>query len=286
MAGYTKIVQYGDTTEIYTYDKEIKPKPPSKLKAWTLYNQKNKIQKNISNTRLPTLLPNSKKTRKKKTTQDTKQKGLYQRSKQSIRRSKLNFYRLCHHNNKNAKTIHFLTLTYANDIHPKKAQRYATRFMATLSKNIKTIPIRYISVPELTKKGRIHYHILIYDLPTKIASQERTTRYLQRKFHRGYLDILTATYTSSGIAGYMAKYMAKAIGDNKLETIRGYNCSRNIKKTTSYGANGFHSELSDYLPCGKVDIQETKYKVPFLGTCVHKKIINLQYETTNNKTEV
>lgn len=284
--GYKKIVQYGDTVEIYHYDKPIHRKQPP---SWIKHNQLVEGVKPLQSTSV-------KKKRAKKTLLSSRKKGVYLRSDSSIRRSKINFFRLCHHNNHLADTIHFLTLTFPLDyeLNYKKARRHVSDFMARLKKRNGGVPVRYISVPELTKEEQWHFHLLVYDLPSEIsgrpisirrydkrkeqfefvqATTERFTRTIQMLFQRGYVDIVPATYTSAGIAGYMAKYMAKALGDSRYEITRGYNCSRGIEKIRSAGGNSL-SQFDEYLiPVeGVAESMETVYSVPYLGNCRYKKI--------------
>jgi len=249
--GYTKIIQYGDITEIIEYEK------------------------NIDHTRKSVISALSKK-RTKKILQDRKAKGVYERSTRSIRRSQNNFFRLCHHNNTYADTIHFVTITFSYDVTLKKATRHVARAMERIKKNIAQVPFSYISVPELTKEGRFHFHLLVYNLPPETSSLERKTRNFQRQFDGGYVDICSADYNSEGIAGYMAKYMAKAFDDFKNEAKRYYNCSRNIKRYTSAGSNQITSYL-DLLIHGRA-VQEKEYKVPWLGRCNYKKYKHFNYE--------
>jgi hypothetical protein len=246
--GYTKIVQFGNVTEIYDYEKnrpDYKPRYVSELT----------------------------KKRQKQTRLHEKSKGSYSRSKRSIKRSTDNFFRLCHHNNYLADTVHFVTLTFAYDLTYKEASRHVAHWFQRIKKNYPAIPISYISVPEITKKGRFHFHLLVYDLPPETASVERKTRNFQRLFQRGYVDISPATYLSEGIAGYMAKYMAKALTDEKNETTRGYTCSRNIKKIFSASGNTLCGYTDMIIPTTDVVNSEKKvYDVPYLGKCVLTKI--------------
>lgn len=254
---YTKIVQFGNITEIYEYENTLKTKGIDHVKAEAFLNG---VGDNGE------YAPPKKPKKTKKT----------HRTKRSIKRSRDNFFRLCHHNNCLADTITFVTLTFAYDLTYKKATQYVSEFMARIQKNRPEISLSYISVPELTKKGRYHFHLLVYDLPPQTAQLERKTRNFQRLFQRGYVDISPATYTSEGIAGYMAKYMAKALKDKKNEAERGYNCSRNIKKFYSVGGNS----LSDYsdliIPTEHIaDIKESTYNVKILGMCKYKKITTI-----------
>jgi len=249
--GYIKINQYGDIVEIYEYEKNIRPYKERFVSAIT-------------------------KKRAKKAREHAKATGTYKRKNRNILRTTQRFFRLCHHNNVCATTIHFVTLTFAYDLTYKTATRHLARFMERVTKNFKEMSISYISVPELTAKGRYHFHLLVYGLPPETAKRERETRNFQRQFQRGYIDIRFAPYTSHGIAGYMAKYMAKALGDSKNETTRGYNCSRNIKQPFSAGSNSLDQYTNMIIPTeGIVDTKKREYDVPYLGKCLYTKITKI-----------
>jgi len=246
--GYTKIVQYGNVTEIYSYEKDI------------LHHPKRHISQHA-------------KKRQKQRRDDAKAKGIVLRSQRSINRSRNNFFRLCHHNVTIAKTVHFLTLTFAYDLSNQEATRHVQRFMDRAKKLTPETPISYISVPEYTKKGRIHYHLLVFNLPPNASKTERVKRNYQRIFQRGYIDLRLARYNSKGIAGYMAKYMAKTFQDSRTQTRRGYSCSRNIEKITTYGSNSLSQYVSMIIPNISLEqIESSSYNVPYMGTCEYKKI--------------
>ena len=86
---YTKVIQYGDILEVYKYSQPVFPRIAG---YWD------------------------------KTGYCSSAEMCFKRSKSSLRyirsdytknRALRSFVRLCHHNNLLAKTIHFLTLTYA-----------------------------------------------------------------------------------------------------------------------------------------------------------------------------
>lgn len=286
--GYSKIIQYANVTEIYRYEKEIKQKIPSTIKAWSL-------QKNIRSYGLKRTY-NVIEERKKLARSERKAKGNI-RSQASIKRSKDNFFRLCHQNNYHAKSIHFVTLTFAYDCSYQQATRAQSDFFARIKKISGKIPVSYISVPELTKKGRFHFHLLVYNLPPQIAgtpifyrkynkrkkkheiqvtTTERFTRNLQRQFGHGYLDICPALYSSRGIAGYMVKYMGKSFQDTRYQTTRGYNCSQNIIKPRTAQGNTILNQSELLIPTADlVECLESSYDVPYMGKCSYTKITTL-----------
>jgi len=237
--GYTKVIQYADITEIYEYEKNVYP-------------------------------PRKKPTRRKNKTPLRRF-----RSQRSVVRSRNGFYRLCAHNNHLNEHISFLTLTFAEDQTYKQANRYASHFYTRIRNHFKALSLSYISVPEYTKKGRIHLHMLLYGLPPEEVQKERTTRNLQRQFRQGYLDIRYASYRSKGIAGYMAKYMGKALGDSESQVFRGYSSSRNCHKITTHGSNALDGYM-DMIDPG-VDLLEVKeYNVKYMGKCRKRVIKNTQ----------
>jgi len=259
--GYTKIVQYGDVTEIYRYEKNIsRKKGISVKKAMQLQGDWDDSVSSI--------LPTVQSKRLKENRLAVLAKGQAKRSKASIRRSKTNFFRLVHHNNCCADTIHFVTLTFAFDVAYLNANEYVRQFFKRLRRHHKEISIHFISVPEKTKKGRFHFHLLVYDLPPETASIERETRYIQRYFQRGYVDVVLAGYRTKGLAGYMAKYMAKSLGDETYAAGRGYSHSQGIAKPSSAGGNSFDQYIDYIVDFDNVAKTETSsYDVPYLGNC-------------------
>jgi len=249
--GYMKIVQYGNITEIYEYEKNL------------LHHPKKNISTIARKRRIASMAY-------------AKSKGTYSRSQRSLKRSQLSFFRLCHHNVYLAQTVHFMTLTFAYDITYSQAVRNVQRFMERIKNTFPQIPLSYISVSELTEKGRYHFHLLVFNLSPQTQKHERKTRNFQRLWQRGYVDICFAPKVTSGIAGYMAKYMAKALGDTRYATKRGYTCSRNIEKITSAGGNTLSHYSDMIIPTEKVaDIENREYDVPYLGLCRFTKIIKM-----------
>lgn len=251
--GYAKVVQFGNQMEIYEYEKFIS-------------NTKRRPLSNLQKKRM------------------AERRKINIRSAFSVRRSVSNFFRLAHHNNHSADTVCFLTLTFIVDLDYKVASRYVADFFQRLKKTKKCLSISYISVPERTKRGRWHFHVLVYNLPPFVSCQskeyegviiERETRNFQRLFRRGYVDIMLATTITTGIAGYMAKYMAKSFRDGSNEGRRGYNCSRNIKKIYSAGSNFLTGYMDMILGVDNQLSQSAEYDTVWLGRCHYKKYLKI-----------
>lgn len=237
--GYTRIVQYADINLVYTYSKSLNP------------NRKKHVQKRKRD--------NSGKIRLRR----------------NIQRARDSFYRLCHHNVASADTVTLATLTLPVDVSYSVFSRYVSDFFARLKKYVSSFQnqeISYIGVPELTKKGRYHMHLLIFNLPPSKVTTERDTRNFQRLYGRGYSDFRLAHNRSPRLASYLAKYMAKTLGDSRHTARRAYNCSRNIKKITSYGSNTLDTYVDDIID-GSL-IKTYNYETKYFGACklsVYKK---------------
>lgn len=242
--GYIKVVQYGNYTEIYDYEKDyVKPrsrKPLSKL------DKKRKIARKAGQP--------------------------VRRSKFSIRRARTSFFRLCHANNIKAQSVTFCTLTFMEDKPYSDCLRDLSNFARRLKHGFQSeghSEISYIGVPERTKAQRTHFHLLIYNLQARDVLSERDTRNIQRScWQKGFLDLRLAEGVDSRIAGYMAKYMGKALTNPDYEFRRAYSCSRNIDKVRIHTSNTipYDKDFTPY-PTDQLAERVSTYEVPYLGTC-------------------
>lgn len=84
-----------------------------------------------------------------------------------------------------------------------------------------------------------------------------------------------APTVTSGIAGYMAKYLGKHLANPTNEARRAYNCSRNIKKVRSHGTNIYDIEKDvgiEFISVpNEIAQRKTEYTVPFLGACSYTR---------------
>ena len=140
----TKIVYAGNIVEVYTYEVGY-------LKGYTVDSErqpKNDLEVESD--------------------EDIRKRSL-RRAKQKIRRS----INANHMQYGEQFTSKFLTLTFGDHVTDLKVANYEfTKFMQRLNYLIfgsKKANIKYTVVWELTKSGRIHYHLIIYNIPfTKV----------------------------------------------------------------------------------------------------------------------
>lgn len=145
---------------------------------------------------------------------------------------------------------------------------------------------RYIAVPEFQRRGAVHFHMIAWGLPEKIIHDEapywkreedigdmgkikRGNRYIQNIWQRGFVDCLP-TDGHSKIAGYLSKYLSKAMSDERLFSQKSYVCSRNILRPMSFTlteAVGNANEIGGIKIPATPPIRDVEYKTEWLGNC-------------------
>ncbi|WP_425437510.1 rolling circle replication-associated protein [Neisseria iguanae] len=139
--------------------------------------------------------------------------------------------------------VGFLTLTFADDVQSvEEAQR---RFHSLRTNFLKKHFEHYICVYERTKRGRIHFHLIVNTLQNirrgldfqKISSGDYRSanpalrqlwKLLRENVHKygfGRTELLPVKTNSKGLARYVAKYIAKHI-NSRLPEDKGYRLIR------------------------------------------------------------
>jgi len=236
--GYARVVQYADVVEYYEYDKEITPRRPPPRKSL--------LERNRAKARRLLGVP---------------------KSKFSVKRAKTQFFRIC------AEALYtrgrplFLTLTFAQEFVSITSGYQAINELTKHIKSKMGETIAYIAVPEWQKKGKLHFHLLVWGLSQKNYQNERSTRNLQRLYGKGFLDVRLAYDNSPKLASYFAKYFTKAYTDTRLGARKAYTTSRSIIKPRQVGSNTLTSYTDIILP-QKLAITETvSYDTQYLGRC-------------------
>jgi len=103
---------------------------------------------------------------------------------------------------------------------------------------------RYVAVPEFQSRGAVHFHALFWGLPPALTEYERGNRILQHLWQRGFVDCLS-TDGSPRLAGYLSKYMSKAMYDHRLSNQKAYSASRNVMRPV---LRTYEEEFADIAP--------------------------------------
>ena len=158
----------------------------------------------------------------------------------------------------------FLTLTFAENIlDPKEAQR---RFNSLSTGVLRLRYQDYIRVWERTKKGRIHYHLLVvldsdirtgFDFSAVANNDYRTAcqalrdewafwRKTAKSYGFGRTELLPVKSTAEGIARYVGKYISKHMGQRNEATDKGFRLveySRGARQVSTRFAFNTHGSL-------------------------------------------
>lgn len=121
----------------------------------------------------------------------------------------------------------FLTLTFKENITDvKEGNKHLSKFIKRLNYYIyhtKKTQLKYIAVIEFQKRGAIHYHIILFNMPM-IHKKE-----LAEIWEHGFI-LIKALNKEQNVAGYLTKYMTKGKFDERLNGKKKYFCSRGLIK--------------------------------------------------------
>lgn len=235
MSGYTKSIYSGEYLEIYHYEKAPK-----------LTGRKHRKRETPSDGRRPDPKP---------------------RRYDNILRLRKKFIRLVRSNTSPANPPTLLTLTMRTNVGIETGLPLFNRFTQRAARTFGS-SFKYIGVPEFQKRGAIHFHLLVWGI-NDYADQERDTRYLQNLWGYGYVDCVR-TDGSPKLAGYLAKYMQKALHDERLIGKRAYYVSRNVSRPLQFS----HALVATYSKqiIGKDMklVTEREFDTEWLGKCTYR----------------
>jgi len=183
--------------------------------------------------------------------------GTSSRRSDNVRRLRKHYKRLIWSAlNAHEQYPYFVTLTFRDDIHTL-AEAYVL-FHARMRVFRRKYNIEYIGVPEFQKKGRVHFHVLMwgnlsrsyYDfLGAKLEYQADRARMGKLAIRRndafsdawglGFLDVVQCHDKSNKIGTYMSKYMTKDTLDQRTYGEKSYTRSRMALQIVSLWSYGF-----------------------------------------------
>jgi hypothetical protein len=259
MSEYRKIIKSGKVVEVYSYEKapRIEGRPRAK--------SKHPVREVPNDGRLP---------------------DLARKREDNIKRCRQRFIRLVRANTGRGDTNALITLTYAAIVDIETATRHFNQFTGLLRKTLGT-DFRYIGVPEFQERGAVHFHVLYWRFPTELVSDEkphwkqeedigqmdkieRGTRFIQNCWAYGYVDCIP-TDNSERLAGYLAKYMSKAMQDERLLRKRAYYYSRNIYRPDSSTFSPLVNYLNMKLEETATLITDRDFETKWLGMANYKR---------------
>jgi len=239
---YAKIIQSGLITETYEYQKAPTSKGP------TVGTKREKSKRHLW------------------------------RRIDNIGRLRKNFRRLIWANLVGSETPYLVTLTMLQVLPVETSSGIFTEFFAFLRRSHREI--RYIAVPEFQKRGAIHFHVILWGL-NEICATEKTDRYLQSVWQRGFVDCIP-TDGSDRLGSYLAKYMSKALQDVRLLHKKAYFTSHNVLRPVSYGSKTLNTYFSEVINTGDL-VHSSEFVTQWLGRSIYKKYKAKQHAPSNSE---
>ena len=166
-----------------------------------------------------------------------------------------------------------VTLTFRGDASDASfANDALRRFQVRL--RVKYPEARSVFVPELSPRGRVHFHGLLFNVPMSLGDtrvgrrgrlpdgEERTTRTIANLWGEGYVDVLK-TDGSGRLAGYISKYITKHGGEILFAPMRILRVSGKFPKEIVVRGKGAKRLADMYSERESLSVWEDK--VDFLG---------------------
>jgi hypothetical protein len=274
MSEYRKIIKSGNVVEVYSYEKA--PKLEGRPRAKGQH-------------------------RSREVSDDGRLPDLARKREDNIKRCRQKFIRLVRANTGRADTNALITLTYAAIVDIETATRHFNQFTGLLRKTLGT-DFRYIGVPEFQERGAVHFHVLYWGLASRLIEYEkphwkreedigqmdkveRGTRFIQNCWAYGYVDCIP-TDNSEKLAGYLAKYMSKAMYDERLLRKRAYYYSRNIYRPYSSTFSPYVNYMNARLEEKATLITDRDFDTRWLGKANYKRYELVDEETDNDSMQL
>lgn len=185
-----------------------------------------------------------------------------------------------HWKDKNSKPFMpiFLNLTFAENITDiKKANYTFTKFKQRLDYEItgeKKSFLKYAGVVEFQKRGAVHYHVILFNMPF----MENIYDKMRKIWGKGFI-IIKAIKDLNTVASYICKYMTKSKVDERLLGQKSYftskglikpveildekqieNIINNIPESIKPYENKFESEFCEEIKYKRYDFANYKYE--------------------------
>lgn len=161
---------------------------------------------------------------------EANEEGKEKNRKDSVRRARQEVRRIVNANvgaYGEQLTAKFITLTFGDNVTDlDKANYELKKFIQRLNYLVfgtKVANLRYTAVPEFQKRGAVHYHVVIYNLPYIKADV------IEKVWGNGFIKINKIDDVDN-VGAYICKYMVKDLDDERLRGRKCYFNSRGLFK--------------------------------------------------------
>jgi hypothetical protein len=245
--GYNKIISYGNTLEVYEYEKDI-----VRLVGRTRRNDEN------DDVYVGVAVDGEDPLPKRNSENEVGKRS------DNARRASLAFRRLVASNLGGSALPILVTLTYRDNFTDlAAAYKHLTAFIQALRHRFGK-DFLYTLVPEFQKRGAVHFHALFWGLPEELLLCERQTRTISEIWGKGFV-FLKQTDGNEKLAFYLAKYFTKAFLDPRLKNQKSYVASRNIKRPLEQKGPFYMPVVLEQFGATEEPIVDRTYQTKWLG---------------------
>lgn len=171
-------------------------------------------------------------------------------------------------------TAKFMTLTFEEKIvDVKKANYEFTKFMQRLNYRVygvRRANLKYTTVIEFDKNGRIHYHVIIYNMPFVKANE------IANVWDNGFIKINKIEEVDN-VGAYVAEYLGQAgkgqgrdVDDDRLRGQKTHFSSRGLLKPEEFTDKKIVEQVVSALPFEKMTYSAEFYNEQ-LGNITYKQ---------------
>lgn len=195
----------------------------------------------------------------------------------SLKRAKANLRRLVNSNiGRHGKefTAKFLTLTFKENVQDIEQANYEfVKFIKRLNYycfGTKKANLKYTCVIEFQKRGAIHYHVIIYNMPFVKAND------IAKVWGNGFIKINKIDDVDN-VGAYVAEYLGQAekgqgknIEDDRLRGQKSYFSSRGLLKSVEITDKEIVEQVAAVL-LNQEPVYSVAYENEYLGDVVYKQ---------------
>jgi len=265
MYEYKKIIHYGDTLELYEYEKRPR----------VARRKKRSVPGGPGGPDIPVDRAGA--------GQQVEPPQL--RLPKNARRAVVGFKRLVAANMGAAQSPVFASLTYAENFTDLRLARKDFNLFARALKGEFGEHLSYLVVAEFQERGAVHFHALFWGIPVEVVERERFSRMVAGLWGHGFID-MRLVRSPQGIGLYLSKYLTKTFLDPRLKGMKAYIGSHNLVKPV-HDKNAMllpYLAGSGYRLSTARIVHEKEYMTEWLGKGrlrIYKQIKNIPHENRN-----
>lgn len=159
----------------------------------------------------------------------------------------------------------FMTLTFAENIKDFETANHEFKLFIKRLGNavfdrLHRNNLQYVVVPEFQKRGAIHYHLIIFNMPYIKASK------IEALWRNGFIKLKAIDHVTN-VGAYICKYMGKDLEDERLTGKKCYFTSRGLKKPIQCNLDTRNEEdrkkLESVIQTAQAHAKEKPYQVTY-----------------------